>query len=208
MLEPNELEMRDAQRVGRYVARSWPNVDAEDVVAELLLWLCQNGKHLERWREEGAHGSNKLRVALAREARKYARKEHNVVTGSQGRAEDSGYEVYEVEAVLRYIFDNEDWAAVGQYSTGPLAALADISGALNGMSKDDRKILFLRYGQDKAFREVGDLLECSEDAARMRNERALTRLRQRLSGEGAQWDGSRNVVSNARAQAITRTQDV
>ena len=189
-VEPLPHELDSAQKVGRYVGRAWPLVDTEDIVGQLLEWLCRNGRHLERWRGEGKHGENKLRVALAREARKYARKEHDVRTGGP---EDNGYKTEQIEEILRYLLTHDDWSEIGhQDSTGMvLASLSDASAGFHGLRKDDRRLLTLRYGDDLTLREVGEQVGCSEDAARMRVGRVLERLRSRMAGDAISWEGHR-----------------
>ncbi len=151
-------------------------------MAQLLEWLCRNGRHLERWRGEGKHGENKLRVALAREARKYARKEHDVRTGGP---EDNGYKTEQIEEILRYLLTHDDWSEIGhQDSSGVvLASLSDASAGFHSLRKEDRRLLSLRYGDDLTLREVGEQVGCSEDAARMRVGRVLERLRSRMAGD-------------------------
>lgn len=202
-VEPLPEEIQAADKVGRYVGRSWPNVDTDDLVAELYLWLCRNGRHLERWREEGVHGANKLRVSLARHARKYARREHDIVTGGVVE-EGAAYEEAELEVLLTFVFTDDEWATAG---SDLLASLADVSSALHGMAAADVQLLRDRYGRDRTLNDIGAELGCTEDAARMRVKRTLDRLCQRLAGEGAVWSGRRTVVSNAAAQAATRGQD-
>lgn len=203
-VEPNAEEIQAADKMGRYIGRAWPNVDTDDIVAELYLWLCRNGRHLERWREEGAHGANKLRVSLGRHARKFARKEHEIVTGGRTDEEQSSYEEAELEVLLTFVFTDDEWATAG---SDLLASLADVSSALHGMQPADVALLRARYGVDRTLSDIGAELGCTEDAARMRVKRTLERLAQRLSGEGVGWSGRRHVMSNASAQAATRGQD-
>ncbi len=61
--------------------------------------------------------------------------------------------------------DTEVWAHVRELPDGQRWALA------------------LRYGADLSYREVGELLDCSEAAARQRVRAGLASLRQRMSEE-------------------------
>jgi RNA polymerase sigma factor (sigma-70 family) len=67
-----------------------------------------------------------------------------------------------------------DWARVRPVLD---AALAELGEA-------DRTAILLRYLQDRPFDEVGARLALSENAARMRTERALDKLRARLARRG------------------------
>jgi RNA polymerase sigma factor (sigma-70 family) len=55
---------------------------------------------------------------------------------------------------------------------------------LHGLEGGDRDAVLLRFFEGKSYSEVGESLKLSEDAARKRVDRALERLRVRLSGKG------------------------
>jgi RNA polymerase sigma factor (sigma-70 family) len=57
--------------------------------------------------------------------------------------------------------------------------------AMDVLNHHDRAAVVLRYFENKPFREVGDLLGTSEEAARKRVSRALEQLRQFFSRRGA-----------------------
>jgi RNA polymerase sigma factor (sigma-70 family) len=59
-----------------------------------------------------------------------------------------------------------------------------LDGAMQELAGPDRLVLLLRFFQRKPFKEIGDALGVGEDAARMRVNRALGRLRHRLVGKG------------------------
>lgn len=59
-----------------------------------------------------------------------------------------------------------------------------IDGALHALSERDREVLLLRFFEGRALAEIGEKLRLTEDAARMRVERALERMRAALSGRG------------------------
>jgi RNA polymerase sigma-70 factor (ECF subfamily) len=54
--------------------------------------------------------------------------------------------------------------------------------ALELLDREDREVLVLRQIESRSFQEVGALLSISEDAARMRFNRALPRLAQKVMG--------------------------
>jgi RNA polymerase sigma factor (sigma-70 family) len=60
----------------------------------------------------------------------------------------------------------------------------DLDEAMNGLKDADRDAVVLRFFQSQSLREVGLALGVSEDAARMRVERALERLRGVLARRG------------------------
>jgi RNA polymerase sigma factor (sigma-70 family) len=69
-----------------------------------------------------------------------------------------------------------------------------IDGALEELKERDREIVLLRFFQGLTFAEVGEKLSLSENAARMRTERALDKLRGHL--------GKRNVTSTTAALGL------
>jgi RNA polymerase sigma factor (sigma-70 family) len=56
--------------------------------------------------------------------------------------------------------------------------------AVGQLREPERDAVLLRFFEDKSYREVGDLLSLSENAARMRVERALDKLRGQFSRRG------------------------
>ncbi len=69
--------------------------------------------------------------------------------------------------------------------------------AMHKLGEKDRVAVLLRYFKNKSLKEVGTLLGLSENAARMRVERALEKLRSQLARKG--------VTSTATALAVTLT---
>ena len=59
-----------------------------------------------------------------------------------------------------------------------------IDQALHGLDARDREAVLLRYFEGHSFAQVGQALSLSEEAARTRVDRALERLRERLSAKG------------------------
>lgn len=65
-----------------------------------------------------------------------------------------------------------------------------IDEALLGLDGRDREAVLLRFHEGRSFAEVGEALSLSEEAARKRVQRALERLRFRLSAKGITSSGS------------------
>lgn len=184
-LRPSELAR--AEKVGRYIARTWP-VDSKDVVQHLMAWMCANIHHLEKWRPEGAHGGNKLGKSLQREASRFCRREYERSQSGLGAYRAPTYRLEEVEAALTVMLNYPDWQGVQHEDA--LALLADVSSVFHGLPKDDKIVLSLRYGNDLRFSDIAEHLEVSTDHASQRVKRALGRLHTRICGEGANWERS------------------
>ncbi|MGH7776898.1 MAG: RNA polymerase sigma factor [Candidatus Dormibacterales bacterium] len=60
---------------------------------------------------------------------------------------------------------------------------ADLMAAVAALPNRQREVVSLRHAAGLSFREVAELMGCSEDAAKMLHHRALRALRERL-GEG------------------------
>ncbi|HTI71146.1 MAG TPA: sigma-70 family RNA polymerase sigma factor, partial [Candidatus Limnocylindria bacterium] len=59
-----------------------------------------------------------------------------------------------------------------------------LDDSLDALKESDRDALLLRYFQQRSLREIGSALGVSEDAARMRIDRALERLKSLLAAKG------------------------
>lgn len=57
--------------------------------------------------------------------------------------------------------------------------------ALDGIDDSERQVILLRFFEQKTMADLGRILDVSEDAAKMRVNRAINRLRTRLSSLGA-----------------------
>jgi RNA polymerase sigma factor (sigma-70 family) len=65
-----------------------------------------------------------------------------------------------------------------------------IDEALQGLGESDREAVLLRYFEKRPFAEIGSLFAVSEDAARMRVERALEKMRGTLKRNGVTSAGA------------------
>ncbi len=70
--------------------------------------------------------------------------------------------------------DPVDWDRVGPV----------LDDAIDELAEGDRAAVVLRFLEQRAFAEIGRVLQLSEDAARMRTERALHKLRTALARRG------------------------
>ena len=56
----------------------------------------------------------------------------------------------------------------------------EVQAAFEKLNKDSQQVLWMRYGEELSFQEVGTSLGISPDAARIRCQRAIEKLRKRL----------------------------
>ena len=59
-----------------------------------------------------------------------------------------------------------------------------LDAELESLGDKDRSVVLLRFFEDRSFKEVGEAMGASEDAAKMRVSRALDKLRQRFLKRG------------------------
>src|SRR5687767_15449342 len=85
----------------------------------------------------------------------------------------------EHEAAMMSFSDSDDTEAVWQQLTPHL------DDAINALAEQDRLAILRRFFERQPLREVGDALGIGEDAARMRINRALEKLRGILVRKGA-----------------------
>jgi RNA polymerase sigma factor (sigma-70 family) len=81
--------------------------------------------------------------------------------------------------------NDEQQTASGSASELEIAVL----DAVDNLKPDDREAIVFRLMEGRSFAEAAALLKCSENAARMRVERALERLRQTLTAKGFATSG-------------------
>jgi RNA polymerase sigma factor (sigma-70 family) len=79
---------------------------------------------------------------------------------------------------------NELTAADSDSATDWTKLAPVLDTALDGLGAEDRQAVLLRFFEGKSFREVGATLRLTENAARMRVERALDKLHGALAGRG------------------------
>lgn len=184
-IEITEEELTLASKVAYTVGRKW-KIELEDLKQHLTLWLYENYDAILRWRKEP--GDGKLYVSLRREAGKYCSKETAANVG-QPIEKDNEYNVEMVKKILPFIWEITEHTAgnmVGE-SQLAIAVLTDVSGAYHGMRKEEKELLALRFRDGKSYAVLGQYLEVSTDAARMRLNRTLERLTDKLAGEPIQW---------------------
>lgn len=200
-IEFTQEEMLMAQRVAKGVAWKWSRVDADEVMSELYWWLCNSYKWVTLYREQGDSGRYKLAAAMRRAAHAYCAGEQKERVGGTRKEDTQLYLREEVTNALPFIFDFTDWpqhssrenADLGRAydlrDTGnAVAILSDVSAAYYGLSEADRHVISLRFKLDLPYKQVGEYLELSEDAARKRTDRAVDRLLAQLSGGTLSWD--------------------
>ena len=175
-LHDDEIKLADDIAAG--VGKRWRRLSIDEVKAELRLWLCENIKYVQRWREEGKHGRNKLRLSLRRRANQHCREENDA---QQPWTPEWEYTPEATATILELVFAYSDWTEIATDGNSDVwASLTDVSAAFETLNKTDKKLLVLRYEMGCKYGEIATELELSSaDAARMRVTRALNRCAER-----------------------------
>ncbi len=186
-----EHELKLAEKVAWRIGSKWTAVEIDDLQQHLFLWLVENWRTLERWRNEpGDNG--KLYVSLRREAAKFCAKEQ---AASVGRPlYDEFYTPELLRRALPFIFEDTPVTSVnvnpgtGQPVQVPnesnlaLTIITDIRQAFWGLNPEVRQVLIWRFQDGLSLEEVGELRGISKDGAKKAVDRAIHRLADSLAG--------------------------
>lgn len=170
-----EAEYKTTQNVAKYFSNTWKNVDYDDILGELYLWLTDNYKYVERWREET--GDGKLFVSLRRHAAKYCAKTAGEKYADPQLNNNLKYSIEQVEKTLPYILEENIYEQLINMEKQKLFDIIfDVHQAFHGMKNDDKRILALRYFYGKTSKEIGEMLNLKDNTVDKRVERALKKL--------------------------------
>lgn len=179
-------------------SRKFHMVDAADVRQELWVWFLTHPNKVKTWEALDAKESTRLIARSLRNAAKdYCQKEKAHAVGY--RVEDNYY--YDRQVVERFLpavmrgdssapslkdlgFSNNK--QVASEGGNWVAMVSDIKRALDKLTDEQRVILYLRFGDGCDNTTLAKELTISEDAARMRVNRAMNNLMNILGGSRPQ----------------------
>ncbi len=170
-------------------------IDFEDIKQSLYQWFIEHPNKLNEWEAIGdKDAKNLIYRSLRNQALDYCQ---------HWKAKSGGYETsdlfyYEsdmVEALLPSVLRG-DFNITAQLNLGRpgrpsapneggnlMAMMIEVDFGFWKLSKDDRKLLFLRYAEAMHFDDIAKEMELgSEDTARMRNKRAIKKLIHKIGG--------------------------
>lgn len=189
----NPSEIRLASKVAWRIGSKWSAVEVDDLQSHLFLWMVENMRNLERWRDEpGDNG--KLYVSLRREAARFCAREQAARVG-RPIAADNYYTVPLVERALPFIFEDIPQTTVLENPVSGVAAsvpasfdnaltlLTDIKQTYWGLNPELQQVLAWRYRDGLTFEEIGELRNITKDGAKKASDRAVQRLVDALAGE-------------------------
>ena len=175
-------------------SRKYHIVDVDDVRQELWLWFMEHPNKVKVWEAlEGKQSIKLIAKSLRNAAKDYCQKQKAQMGGY--RVEDNYYYDKElVEALLPAVIRGDLIAPaivdlgfisgkkVASEGGNWFAMMADIEWGLDKLTSEQKSIIFLRYGDGCDNKTFAKELGITEDAARMRVNRALNNLINFLGG--------------------------
>ena len=227
LIHPDAFDI--AAVAARQVARRYRNrVDLEDVRSECHLWLTKHPHKVEEWLSDDLEaadrkaGAAKLALSLRRAADRWCRKEKAVRSGYRP-GDEFFYTPSMVQELLPAAFNHDQWSlAAAVEDDGPkrktqpseggnvMAMLSDVRTALRQLEPDEKILMWELHHRRLTQKELAGKYGIAESTMSERLGRIYERMVDLLGG-ASPWVrgeglGSRSVVSNAQAQAITRNQ--
>ena len=190
-------------------SRKFHMCDTDDIRQELWVWFLEHPNKVKLWEELDIKQSTKLVARSLRNAAKdYCQREK---ARSAGYKVDDNYyydrEVVELllPAVLRRDLNAPAMTELGFTKAKKVASeggnwfamVADIDRALSRLTQEQLTIIYLRFGDGCDNASLSTELAISEDAARMRVNRAVNNLLNFLGGSRPrkEWDYTEEQVN-------------
>lgn len=207
------------RQTARSVSGTYPSYISEDDTEQAVwLYVLQKKSAMERLLRQESWEA-KLRATITKVAHTHCQKEEGAVNGYS--TEDTfDYSIQVLRTLLPDVFDYEDWQpspggdgqpkSKGQANeTGDrLAMLVDVKAALERLPEDQYNSLVWVYKYHWSHAELGEELDITPEAAKMRLHRALGALQRALGGKSLAdmrrgFTGRHRAFGQAEAQAIT-----
>lgn len=175
--------------------KKYPMVELDDIKQSLYEWFLEHPNKLNDWESIGKKDAkNLIYRSLRNQALDYCQK---------WKAKSIGYEIsdlfyYEaemIEALLPSVIRGETTEMpklnLGMPGRPPapseggnmMAMMVEVTHAYSKLSKEDKIVLFYKYAESLDYANIAELMELgSEDAARMRHNRAIKKLITRIGG--------------------------
>jgi hypothetical protein len=182
------------KRTAGFVARDFPDVEREDVMQELFLFIMKHPT-LESPDKPGST------MVLMKAARFYAwnqRKQHLQLSPQYS------YRTSDIKAILETVFDQRDWANVrvpedaqSEYNDVFLEINSDVKRAWESLGHAQKKVIFEKYA-------LGIDPQGQTEAKRL--SRAIEKLTDAINWyqkpDNRDYVGTRRVITNANARYI------
>jgi len=176
-------------------SRKYHMCDTDDIRQELWIWFLEHPNKVKTWEQlEGKQSIKLIARSLRNAAKDYCQKEKARAVGY--KVEDNYYYDREiVEALLPAVLRGDRTAPamsdlgftnskkVASEGGNWFAMMADIERALARLTHEQLSIMYLRFGDGCDNVTLAKELDISEDASRMRVNRAVNNLLNFLGGQ-------------------------
>jgi DNA-directed RNA polymerase specialized sigma24 family protein len=181
--------------VGLEYSRKFPDLEIDDIKQSLYQWFVEHPNKLDTWEAIGdKDAKNLIYRSLRNQALDYCQ-HWKAKSGGYETSDLFYYEADMVEALLSPVLRSE-WGQTHKLNLGRpgrpsapneggnmMAMMIEVDFAYWKLTKDDRKLLFLRHAEAMDFPDIAKEMELgSEDAARMRHKRAIRKLINKIGG--------------------------
>lgn len=199
-------------------SRKFHMCDADDIRQELWVWFLEHPNKVKVWEElEGKQSVKLIARSLRNTAKDYCQREKARAVGY--KVEDNYYYDREVVELLLPAVLRKDLSAPAMTDLGFtkakkvaseggnwFAMMADIERSLARLTQEQLTIIYLRFGDGCDNASLAKELAISEDASRMRVNRALNNLLNFLGGSRPrkEWDYTEE-QANEQINADTRS---
>jgi len=175
-------------------SRKFHMCDADDIRQELWIWFLEHPNKVKTWEElEGKQSVKLIARSLRNAAKDYCQREKARAVGY--KVEDNYYYDREVVELLLPAVLRKDLVAPAMTELGFtkakkvaseggnwFAMMADIDRSLSRLTQEQLSIIYLRFGDGCDNASLATELAITEDAARMRVNRAINNLLNFLGG--------------------------
>ena len=175
-------------------SRKFHMCDPDDIRQELWIWFLEHPNKVKVWEHlEGKQSTKLIAKSLRNTAKDYCQKQKAQAVGY--RVEDNYYYDRELVEILLPAVLRGDSVAPSVHDMGYItgkkvaseggnwfAMVADIEHALRKLTREQFSIIYLRFGDGCDNKTFAKELGISEDAARMRTNRAVNNLINYLGG--------------------------
>jgi len=207
-------------------SRAYPQITFADTKQELWAHCQANLPRFFDYMQRGEEGERIIRAALNQEARKYAIREREAVTGISFE-DQAWYTPKAIRSILPDVYEYTNWQLFGQSdserkptaiinATGDrLAAIIDVKAALDKILPDQRDLLHEYYHLSWPVDAMSEARGISVAACNSRITRAVYAVREALGGPrpsdpyeatNGQFDTrskGRRAISNSAARRAT-----
>lgn len=213
------------KQVAGNVAGNFPSyVESDDITSVLWVWYMENEHSVNGMiRDNPESWGAMLYGTMVRVASTYALETE---ASTHGYSVDDlySYPAPVVRELLKDAFDYENWQSFSSFGDGQpkskrqeatsdrVDMLIDVKSAVEKLNEDQYNLILWRFKYQFPYEEIGTALQCSEDAARKRVERAVGAVRKQLGRKSladmrSGWDG-RTEARMSTAQALSYQENI